>query len=95
MLIHFKKETLVTEHRKTSRLLLAAFVVIIFLIGGLVFSIMMNIFEPRGRVNCSNFTTYEDANRAYSAGAYWLDGNNDGIPCELLYKKDHPPTYAE
>lgn len=45
--------------------------------------------DPKGRVSCRSFNNYEDALRAYSAGATWLDrGGVPGRPCEALYKRD-------
>lgn len=57
-------------------------------------------FVPKARPTCSSFgpyttqdeakTAYNNALRAFSAGAYWLDSNGDGRPCEQIYKKAYP-----
>lgn len=36
------------------------------------------------RVRCSDFTSHEQAQRAYELGAKWLDGDGDGVACETL-----------
>lgn len=47
------------------------------------------ILQPKGRVACADFGSYEDAKDAYDAGAKQLDGDGDGIPCEALYAHFH------
>lgn len=61
------------------------------------FLLMVGYLQPKGRVSCLDFGSYDDANRAFSTGkAPWLDHDNDGIPCETLYKRDYPnSTYGE
>lgn len=51
--------------------------------------------QPKGRVSCLDFSSYNDALRAYSAGATWLDRDGDGIPCEALYAHDNPGQHGE
>lgn len=42
--------------------------------------------QPNARliVNCSTFSSYKDAVRAYNMGAWNLDRNHNGVPCESL-----------
>lgn len=84
-------------------ILFVAFAVsICFAIG----AILIDISTPKARVTCDSFGAYNDqkeakvaydnANRAYSAGASWLDaGNRNGIPCDKIYKKAYPNGNGE
>lgn len=56
---------------------------VLALTGALAWSYLL----PKGRVSCASFGTYSAALKAYQHGDTWLDGNNNGIPCENLYKQ--------
>ncbi len=66
-------------------------VLLVFLLGGTVYAVS----QPKGRVRCSDFGWYNDALRAHSGGATWLDRDNDGIPCEALYYRDNQTHYGK
>ena len=40
--------------------------------------------EALAKYRCSNFSTCEEAMKAFKAGATYLDGDGDGVPCESL-----------
>lgn len=72
---------------------------IVVILGAIIFGLFLVTvdlaLQPKGRVSCADFGSYNDALRAYSAGASWLDKDGDGIPCENLYKHDNPGQHGE
>lgn len=74
---------------------IAFFIGFLFMVCVATYSFAQAISQPKGRVSCASFGSYEDALRAYGAGATWLDRDGDGIPCEALYKQDHGDPYGE
>lgn len=60
---------------------------LVLLVLALFLTVMGQTLSPKGRVSCSDFGAYADALAAFRAGAYQLDGDGDGIPCEGLYNK--------
>lgn len=73
-------------------------------IGGVIVALMAiglfataawGISQPKGRVSCASFGSYNEALRAYTGGASWLDHDGDGIPCEDLYRRDGAYRYGE
>lgn len=73
-------------NRLTSNFALTA---ISWILGSLVFALALvvvwQVLSPQGRVSCGDFLSLGDARDAYRKGAYWLDGDKDGIPCESLF----------
>jgi len=64
-----------------------AYLVIIAAMGMVIFVLAIGwsaaVLQPKGRVTCGSFGSYEDILEAYKAGATWLDGNDhDRRPCE-------------
>lgn len=65
---------------------------IAFFLGVMVFAlglvVVCLILQPKGRVSCADFGSYEDMVAAYRSYAPWLDGNDhDGKPCENFLPK--------
>jgi len=54
--------------------------------GGIVFllslSLLWQVVSPTGRKSCSDFHSWTSAYEAYRQGAYYLDRDKDGVPCE-------------
>lgn len=57
------------------------------LIGLILIALAWSYLQPKGRVSCASFGSYSAALKAYTHGDTWLDANNNGIPCENLYKE--------
>lgn len=95
MNLRSENEVLRKDNMKKSWMAVAFFCIVICLILGLVFTIVVFVLQPKGRTTCASFGSYNDALRAYSAGATWLDHDGDGIPCEALYARDNPGQHGE
>ena len=53
-----------------------------FIIFTLALSLAWQVLSPQGRVSCDDFPVWGDALDAYNQGAYYLDRDRDGVPCE-------------
>lgn len=42
--------------------------------------------QPKESLHCGSFGSYYEALNAYQHGAHYLDSDNDGVPCENLFK---------
>lgn len=51
---------------------------------GVLFVYATVLPHTRPIVNCTQFSSYNEAVRAYNMGAWKLDGNHNGVPCENL-----------
>lgn len=52
---------------------------------GVVLYICLGPEPAFARHTCNDFSTCEEAMKAYKAGNTRLDGDKDGIPCEKLF----------
>lgn len=63
-------------------------VILGIIIFGLSFLVACQFLQPKGRVSCASFGSYEDAQRAFAGGAIWLDRDHDNKPCEERFPKE-------
>lgn len=70
-------------------------VFLLFIVFSLCLVVAFQFLQPKGRVSCADFGSYEDAQRAYAGGAIWLDRDKDGRPCETRFPKQAHKNYGE
>lgn len=61
---------------------------IIFMIFSAVLmgAVMVFCLQPKGKLSCSSFGSYDDIPSNWEVTMPYLDANHNGIPCETLYK---------
>lgn len=64
------------------RWIFALLMVIIVLASMLLGESAWTFSQPKGRLNCDSFGSYEQMETAYQDGDTYLDRDNDGKPCQ-------------
>lgn len=68
--------------KNTHTYYIALMVGLVLIIFSLSMCLVYQVLQPKGRVSCASFGSYDDMQYAFQRGAFQLDRDHDGKPCQ-------------